>query len=375
MRKSLLKCALAGVALTVPCTTGYGLTIMLNDTGGVGAGSQAEAGFERAADMWEAILSDPVTVRLDVGFQALAAGVLGQASSNSKPVSYTAIRNALIGDQSSADDATATANLQAGSSLTFLTNDQFGTFSFDSDGSINNRFLDVNTSNLKALGITTDANANPVDDGVTADAEITFSNSFSYDFDPSDGIGAGLRDFVGIAFHEIGHALGFGSGVDTVDLVSGPNGPFSPAQGGGNHDLDNFAVFSVLDLYRFSADSLDDTAGGGAGIQDLGYGGTPYFSIDGGASNLALLSTGSFNGDGQQASHWKDGLGLGIFDPTSVPAGQANVITALDIQAMDVIGWDLSTAAVPVPAAAWMGFALLGGMGFVSKVRKSRREA
>src|SRR5262249_60028 len=50
---------------------------------------------------------------------------------------------------------------------------------------------------------------------------------------------------------------------------------------------------------------------------------------------------------GRQASHWKDNLGIGIMDPTSVPAGQANVITAQDIRAFDVIGWNVASATKP----------------------------
>ena len=44
-----------------------GLTIILNNTGGVEAGTQARAGFEAAAAIWSSILRDPVTIRLDVG--------------------------------------------------------------------------------------------------------------------------------------------------------------------------------------------------------------------------------------------------------------------------------------------------------------------
>ena len=62
---------------------------------------------------------------------------------------------------------------------------------------------------------------------------------------------------------------------------------------------------------------------------------------------LAQFSTGQVHGDGNQASHWKDNLGIGIMDPT-VASGVLLSISALDTEAFDVIGWDLAT--VPEPA-------------------------
>ena len=136
-------------------------------------------------------------------------------------------------------------------------------------------------------------------------------------FDPSDGITAGFIDFVGVATHEIGHALGFVSGVDIVDLTSGV-GPFAPT------DLNGFRVFSVLDLYRYK----DDT---GAGVLNFTTDGDPYFSIDGGTTRLGDLANGQFNGSHQhQASHWQDNLGLGILDPTA-GSGELLAISSLDV--------------------------------------------
>mgnify|MGYP000583776693 FL=1 len=101
--------------------------------------------------------------------------------------------------------------------------------------------------------------------------------------------------------------------------------------------MNGFAIYNQLDIFRYSDNSQ---ATFGAGTRDLGYGGDPYFSIDGGVTNLGFFSSGRQNGDGQQASHWRDNLSLGIMDPTSAPRGQANTITELDIRAFDVIGWD-----------------------------------
>src|SRR5262249_21940725 len=83
------------------------------------------------------------------------------------------------------------------------------------------------------------------------------------------------------------------------------------------------------------------------------------------------FSTGTSNGDGSQASHWKrdeiTGVVLRIMDPT-LASGVIQHITPADIRALDVIGWDLS---VPEPATfAFVGLALAIG-GFAAKRRRA----
>jgi len=309
--------------------------------GNQGAGQQALAqdvidGFVAGGDLWSAIFDDPITINVDIDFDNLGAGILGSTGNVTAQSNFDPTKTALINDATSADDATAVANFQPGTSLDMLTNNTQippSPVVRDNDGSGNNFALDVPRSNLKALGII--AGNDPASDG-----SISFSNQFNWDFEQTP---AGNEfDFIGVAAHEVGHLMGFTSGVDVVDFAGG-SGPAAPT------DLDNFRVFSVLDLFRYSAASLaEPNQPANGAVLDLAYGGTPYFSIDGGVTNLATFSTGSFNGDGRQASHWKDNLGLGILDPT-FSLGEVGVITPLDIQAFDVIGYDLippSTCAI-----------------------------
>jgi hypothetical protein len=337
----LITCLILGMG-----SQSFALTIALNDITPGGMAPAALAGFTAAADRWEALFSDPVTVRIDVGFEDLATGILGSAGSDTYGLFYSTLKPYLLGDATSSDDATAVASLPAGSSLRFRTNDSSGAVILDADASVNNRVLDVNRANLKALGVL-------MDDGLK-DAEIKFNTDFTFDFDPSNGITAGAYDFVGVATHEIGHALGFVSGVDIVDSYT-YRPPAGSDPGYPGIDLNPYRVFSVLDLFRYSADSL---ALGGPETLDLATGGTPYFSIDGGTTSLATFATGKYHGDGRQASHWKDNLGIGILDPT-FGTGELGVISARDIQALDVIGWNL--ASVPEPNTLFLlGSGLFG---------------
>ena len=80
-------------------------------------------------------------------------------------------------------------------------------------------------------------------------------------------------------------------------------------------------------------------------------------SISGGE---ALLSTGRTQGDGQQASHLKDSLGLGLMDPTLADEEVVSISTT-DLRVLDLIGYEILSP-IPEPSASILllsGFSLL----------------
>lgn len=309
------------------------------------------AGFQAAGDLWSSYFVDPITINVKIDFTSLGSGILGSTGNNTATVAWysggtSPLKAALIADATSSDDTTMIANLQPVTSLGLdMVTIDTGALVRDHDASTNNIELKVPRANLKALGLL-------AGDATAQDGSIKFSSNFNWDFNPDNGISGGKYDFVGVAAHEIGHLMGFVSGVDKVDVKDGV-------------DLDDSRVFSVLDLCRYSANSLSEDGQPATGaVLDLAYGDTPYVSIDAGVTNLGRFATGSNNGDGRQASHWKDNLGLGIMDPTA-SSGEFLAITALDIQALDVIGYN-----IPEP-----GTLALLGLGALAVLRNKRTGA
>jgi len=405
----LIRSALLILSFLVVTPASGQLTFNFFDTAGnPAAGNVAPdvlAGFQAAGQRWSGIFTDNISVNLEVDFASIASAsgpqaILGQTNatfvdSGADPGStfsgfatFSLLKNQLALDQTSANDAIAVNNLPVGNpttgssavseALSFVTNDRAGNTFLDDDTSlgggdfsaINNSLFSITSANAKALGL---VNANSP--GI--DAAITINSTINFDFDPSNGIAAGATDFVGVATHEIGHALGFTSGVDTVDVFSGA-GPSSGDDinglvvGLGEFDL--IPLFSTLDLFRRSQsafaldpDALDLSTNSNSDV---------FFSIDGvlGDGDDILLETGQFNGrvgvDGtaNQASHFRDSLltqtPLGILDPTVAP-GELLTISQNDILAFDVIGFDLAVESVPEPSAAMglvaVGFALVTG--------------
>lgn len=312
--------------------------------------AQDIAGFTAAGAFWSSQFTDSVTINMNVGTAALATNILAEAGSTDGTLSFSNFRSFLNADKTSSTDNAAVSSLATGSSFGMLLNrtsnnpngSGSATSYLDNDGDANNSTIRLSTANAKALGFTFDA--------AMSDASITFANSFSWDYDRSNGITSGSYDFVGIATHEIGHALGFVSGVDILDGNSPPNGgPFA----------DNaFTYVAPLDLFRYSAASTT------AGVIDwTASTTTKYFSLDKGATSIASFSTGVTFGDGRQASHWKDSLGLGIMDPTAA-TGELLAISSQDLIAFDAIGWNL----VPEPSST-----LLGSLGVMVALSRRRR--
>ena len=380
MKKYLLiaTATISALSLAMPASAA---NIILRDTTGSFAaqgtrGQAALFSFQKAANYWNTILKNDVTINIEIGFTQFADNRIAQAGSSLQAAFVGDIYDQLRANGKTALDQIAIANLfplNDNGSLKFITNaplspaDNRGvigggalanaTFIDDNDTN-NNSFFAVNTANLKALGIDVDFDdpfSAPCSVTFTqADSCISFSSDFAYDFDPSDGIGIGLVDFTGVAVHELGHALGFTSGVETYDIVAGTEA-LNQVQ------LDNFFIFSVLDLFRYGND-FDPLSG--QRLLQLSANRPAFFSINGNtAYNLenpieaeaANFSTGTLVGDGNQAGHFGDnrvigrdrgGLcpilsrSIGALDPT-IAACELLTVTSNDLAVFDAIGYNL----------------------------------
>lgn len=313
---------------------------------------QAKDAFNTAAASWSSLLIDDVKLNMTVGLSKLADGQVGEATTPTVSVAYSTFFAALAGDVTSFHDVVAFGSLQrmpsAGVSFGMLVNrtanSEFGAGSAEPYKLESNETVWLTPANAKALG-GLGTSSFPVGNCEAAcESSIAFNSSYAYDYNRADGINANQLDFIGIATHEIGHALGFISSVDTLDIKAN-SGTF----------LDGRRIHALsLDLFRYSAlsktkDVIDLTAD----ERDK------FFSIDG-SDRLTgpQFSTGMYFGDGNQASHWKDRSPLlGIMDP-NVGYGQLLEIRENDLIAMDVIGWDRANPIAPIPEPST--YALMG---------------
>lgn len=348
--------------LAAACATlaaaGSSPALTINYTFLPGTSEQAQQAIRMAGTEWTSVITTDVTLNLNFesGLQ-LSPGLLGTAKPLYLNLYYDDVRTRLAQASTSAADAIAVAHLPNETKFAF---DRLINRTSDNPAGAGSAtpYIDhggmavrLTAANARAIGVQFQGNESP---GCAAacDARIDISSRYQYDYDPSDGITPGTYDFVGIATHEIGHALGFISGVDALDAARSP-------RLAGDLSLNPTA----LDLFRYSSLSA------ASHVIDVTADDRPkYLSIDGGATMGPAFAEGANHGDGEQASHWKDGSGLGVMQPEVEPGVAASRISSADLLAMDAIGWTVS--AVPEPGTTAL---FLAGLAGVAGARAKQR--
>ena len=256
--------------------------------------SDAPAAFKTTvaavAQFFQDAFTDPVTVNVTVEFLPLSGGGLGRSAYDLNPYSYSQITAALAQDSTSGTDGVAVASLPAADPIS-VTHSYYMT-----------------PAQAKALGL---ADASSASDGT-----VTFANNQPFDFDRSDGITAGQYDFYGTVAHEFSEVMGRElNAIGNTAQSGAPNGYFP------------------FDLFKY-------TATGGRGSVERTFEGTTagYFSLDGGITKGYEFNThpdGDFGDWGQSAGNDS----FLAFSGTGV----INAVSPIDVQVMDVLGWNVSS--------------------------------
>ncbi|MBE9031280.1 NF038122 family metalloprotease [filamentous cyanobacterium LEGE 11480] len=326
-------------------------------------------GMEIAGQLWSQQLQDNTTINIHVSTSSsLPQGVIGGALPGIRSsTAYSQVRNALFNDRRSNDDYTATNNLASGASQTvnfdWMTNDYTW---LGNQSSIQKQAseLDITNANAKALGLSTN--------GAAIDGLILMSQTAPWSYDFSGGsIASNKLDYVSTALHEIGHILGFVSGIDGATGWRDVRQAFN-ANRMWEYDAEitqRANEGTILDLFRFNDSKWSNSPDFSYGYQ----GGWKTFSINDGNSTLAYFANGddiANGGDGYQGSHWEES---DYYQSHSIMApvarfGRRQGITNLDRRAFDVIGWDINANAA---SQSWSSMEFQAIQSLASKLNTS----
>jgi hypothetical protein len=254
--------------------------------------SAADITAMKAANSYAASqLTSRFTDNINVNIKITAVpgtNTLGQSESPIRSVdSYAALRAAMVSDSKTADDATS---LAAGGSISAA------------DPIPGAHVYFVTQAQAKALGLIPD-------DAATSDGTFTFGGGHQYTYDPNNRAVAGKIDFIGTALHEFTEIMG-----RIGNMGDGMPDP----------------QYQQMDLFHFS----------GAGTRGFNKGPGRSFSIDNGTTLLKAFN--DFNANQGDLQDWAGGTN-DSFNAFSSD-GVLNDMSPVDLQVMDVLGYDRATA-------------------------------
>jgi len=242
----------------------------------------AKAAWIAAAQVFSSHLADKININITVDAVA-GTNVFGQSSTPLLPISYSDLLAKIRAEASTPNDQIA---IGSGGSMTAA----------DPTSGAGTWWL--TRSQAKALG--------HIPDDMSEDGHTTFGAGHPFTF--SDPIPVGTFDFQGIVAHEISEVMG------RLGLSGGTFGTTTNS-------------FSLIDNFSYT----------GPGTKVLRAGPGNNFSIDNGGTLLKLWNDSTANG--LDSRDWAPGTN-DAFNQFS-GSGVVNPVSTVDLQLMDVIGYDL----------------------------------
>lgn len=322
-QRSVRRCAAFAIVLVValamisPAQAGLIITptFTSNFVTNFGANATAaENAWIAAAQVFENNFTDNIHVNITVDAVS-GTSVFGQSNTFLDSFSYSTLYNAVVNDAKTPNDSIA---IGPGGSVSAT----------DPTGGAGTWW--VTTAEAKALSL--------ISDNLSTDGTTTFGAGNPFTF--SGPIQPGTYDFQGVAAHEISEVMG------RLGISGGTIGNFPNS-------------YSLIDLFSYT----------GAGTRGLVGGPNENFSIDNGTTLLKLYNNPKANG--LDSRDWAPGTNDSFNQFSN--SGVVNPVSAVDLQEMDVIGYDLKQAPAPVPEPSSLTLLSIGIAGFLgSRMRRKR---
>jgi hypothetical protein len=281
--------------------------VIMYDSSAANAPAGFKAAVEAAVQFYDYLIVNPITVPIvfsygEINGQTIGSNAIASSSTNGNIETFSSLVNLLTAAATSATDRASLAALAT------------------TDPTNGGRFW-VSDAAAKVFGLGSQPGYTDPEDGF-----VGVSSKLPLTWDQNNRSVPGAYDAVGAIEHEISEVLG------RISYL------------GGSGSFNGFKLYAPLDLFRYSS----------PGVHTVAYG-PGSFSVDG-QTLLLPFNNPNNGGDG---GDWASGVVGDSYG--SGYSGTAGLVSQVDLQEMDVLGFQIAPLGNPVAGAAPTVTATNGG--------------